>query len=85
MADAEYKKQSEQQRADKLVDDSTERHYSDICTFTNNACLQEFDFEDDEGNPTAFRDVVRLFREPDTRRFLPKMAYLRVNVFETDE
>lgn len=85
LADAEYRKQVELQRHDKLEDDSTERHESDICSFSKNECLQEFDEEDDEGNPTAFKDVVRLFREPDSRRYLPKMAYLRLSVIEADE
>lgn len=85
LADEEYRQKVELQRADKLTDDSTVRHESDICTFSNLECLQIFDEEDDEGNPTAFKDVVRLFREPESRRFLPKQAYLRLNVVEADE
>lgn len=43
-----------------------------------------FDDVDDEGNPTAFKETIRMFREPDSRRYLPKLAYLRVHVVETD-
>ena len=39
LADEEYRKQVELQRADKLTDESTVRHESDICTFSNLECL----------------------------------------------
>ena len=71
--------------SDKLEDDSTESKQSDICTFTHGGFLQEFEEFDEEGNETAFKEVVRLFKEPDTRRYLPKMANLKINVFQDNE
>ena len=79
LADEEFKTKFEQQREDKLVDEPTKRHETDVLEFSNDDCQQTFDDQDDEGNDTAFKDVIRLFREPNSRLYLPKEAYVRIN------
>ena len=68
----------------KYVDDSTQLRQSEISEASNAAAVIEFDDEDDEGNETAFKEVVRVFREPDTRRYLPKFAFIKVKTYEID-
>lgn len=89
LADEEFKTKFEQQREDKLVDEPTKRHETDVLEFSNDHCQQMFEDQDDEGNDTAFKDVIRLFREPNSRLYLPKEAYVRINFVQikkdTDE
>jgi len=68
----------------KYEDDSTQIRQSEISEASNAAAVIDFDDEDDEGNETAFKEVVRVFREPDTRRYLPKMAYIKIKTYEVD-
>lgn len=51
-------------------DDSTKNHMSEIYEVSNANSHIKFDKYDDDGKETAMKDVVRLFREPDTRKYI---------------
>lgn len=68
----------------KYEDDSTEKCQSEISSVSNASPVIEYDDVDDEGNETAAKEVVRLFREPDTRRYISKYAYIKIKAYEED-
>jgi hypothetical protein len=57
-------------------------HETDIISFANSDCHHRFEDQDDEGNDLAFSDVIRLFREPNSRLYLPKIAHIKINMVE---
>lgn len=69
-------------QAAKMDDWPSVKHNTDICTFSNSQSVHKFMDVDEDGDETAFKDVVRLFREPNSRRFLPKYGYLRIQIAE---
>lgn len=68
----------------KFHDESTEIKSTVMNEASNTQTVIEFEEEDEDGNETAFKEVIRVFREPDTRRYLPKQAYLKIVVHAAD-
>lgn len=85
LANEEFEVKFKQQREDKLDDEPTQRHETDILEFSNDMCEHRMDDLDDEGKETAFKDVIRLFREPNSRRYLPKEGFIRINYVQINE
>jgi len=56
----------------KFHDESTQIKNTAMNEASNTQSVIEFEDEDEDGNTTAFTEVIRVFREPDTRRYLSK-------------
>ena len=69
----------------RYEDDSARNHLSDIYEVSNANSLIKFDKYDDDGKATAMKDVVKLFREPDTRKYVAKMGHLKIQIYTSDE
>ena len=68
----------------KFHDESTQIKNTAMNEASNTQSVIEFEDEDEDGNTTAFTEVIRVFREPDTRRYLSKQAYVKIVVHQTD-
>lgn len=68
----------------KFHDESTQIKNTAMNEASNIQSVIEFEDDDEDGNATAFTEVIRVFREPDTRRYLSKQAYVKIIVHAPD-
>ena len=60
-------------------------HETDIYQFTNSQVISDIYAVDEDGEETAFKDVVRIFRDPQSQTYMTKYCSIKLLQYDENE